>query len=449
MELYRLMPDICSRAYSLGDLLLSIIAPAHIPKMLIFFVALFALDFLISRSPARFSNSLYRYRYLVAAALFALTVLLNVSGSSIGLWAESFLVSPENSGIIASVARECRTDEYALFTAMTFAQLQDPSGFLPYFGSVLRGTTTDMFLLYGQPVLDPAFVFRPFQWGYLFLGLSRGLSFYWFGRLIALFMASFEFGMLLLRKNRQLVLAYAALVTFAPTVAWWFSINGLVEMLVFGQAGIVLLRQYTQTARLWIRILIAALLVIFVGGFALAVYPAWEIPLAYVFVAIALTAGASHFRELHFGRQDTIIAFIAIAVLAASMAYIFLKSHDLIVAELNTAYPGKRIEAGGGAGNLVFHYVLSYLLPFMPSGDDSGLAEGRPDSCAMFFSLFPLGIILAVINIARCLKCNAKPDAITICLLILTAAFGFTASSAYQRRSPKSHCYPKQRPLAS
>lgn len=48
-----------------------------------------------------------------------------------------------------------------------------------------------------------------------------------------------EFGMYL-TKEKLLSLTYVLLVCCSPVVAWWFTSNGLVEMLVFGQLAVLM-----------------------------------------------------------------------------------------------------------------------------------------------------------------------------------------------------------------
>ena len=182
---------------------------------------------------------------------------------------------------------------------MTFAQYYDPQGSWPYFGEVLRATSTDMFMVYGQPVLDPSILLRPFQVGFLFLGLSRGLSFYWSARLIALFMASFEFGRMLTDNKRGLSLAYASLVALAPAVSWWFSINSLVEMVICISVIAVCFNLYVQEGSVWAKSKKRRILLIVVCAYAclvfvFSVYPAWQVPLAYVLLAVIIALAVSH-----------------------------------------------------------------------------------------------------------------------------------------------------------
>ena len=182
--------------YSIGSLLFRELSALHSVLYSSFFLKAVVVDVVFISVAVyfstRFSNFytalasfVFTYRYALAVLILLLLVLCNVSGSSIGMWVNS-LPDSVNDGILFGVPRECRTDEWALFTGMTFAQFNDSTGLLPYIGSVLRGCNTDMFILYGQPVLDFSMIFRPFQIGYLVFGLSRGLSFYWYSRLIIL-----------------------------------------------------------------------------------------------------------------------------------------------------------------------------------------------------------------------------------------------------------------------
>ena len=180
------------------------------------------------RHGAVIADFLYRWRYLIAAVIVALLVAFDINGSSLHEWAA--YTQSDADGVLFGMSRSIRSDELALNTPYAFSQAQE--GF-PYFSQVIRGDTTDTFMVYGQPVWDLGVLFRPFHWGYLLLGASRGLSFFWWARLAALLLVSFEIGMLVTKKNRALSLAFSLLMGFSPLVQWWFAINGLVEMLVF------------------------------------------------------------------------------------------------------------------------------------------------------------------------------------------------------------------------
>lgn len=371
---------------------------------------------------AVFSRSIgmvvYKGRYVIAAALLALGTAFKVSGSSLAQWGLS-LPGQMSTGMQWGMPRSYRTDEWALFTPMALAQTLDPQGQFPYFGEVFRGTSTDMFIVYGQPVRDIAMIFRPSQWGYLLFGFERGLAFYWCLRFIALFMVTFELGMVLTKKSKALSAALAALVTFAPVVQWWFSINCFVEMIVFGELIVLCLLHFFKTDRVLVKIVLCVVLIISAGGFALTLYPAWEFPMAYLIAALLIGVLIAERKELKFRpRKDVPIIAGGLIILAALLGYVMLRSKDAISALSNTAYPGSRVGTGGGGALIAFRYPISFFLPFIT--DASSLATGVQDSLTMFFDLFPLGIILAIIVMIR----RRKLDAILVALLVPTIIIG-------------------------
>lgn len=81
------------------------------------------------------------------------------------------------------------------------------------------------------------------------MGAERGLSFFWCARLIALFMVTFKLSMLLTNRKRVLSLASALLIAFSSQVQWWFAVNSLVEMLVFGQLAVLIVHYFMLTKK--------------------------------------------------------------------------------------------------------------------------------------------------------------------------------------------------------
>ena len=92
-----------------------------------------------------------------------------------------------------------------------------------------------MFTTIFVPVKDILILSRPFNIGYLLLGEEYGLSFYWYGRLIALLLVTFELMMLITNKKKLLSLAGAILITGSPLVSWFYS-NYIVDLLISGDA---------------------------------------------------------------------------------------------------------------------------------------------------------------------------------------------------------------------
>lgn len=323
----------------------------------------------------------------MALLLLALCTLFEVSGSSIGLLTDSL---GGESNTIYGVSRPIRADEWQTNTPMALSQCVNLGGTFQYFSETVRATTTDMFIVYGQPLWDIAELFRPTHWGYLLFEAAKGLAFFWCGRFIFLFMVSFEFAYRVLCRGYKLLSAvYACMVAFSPLVQWWFAINGLVEMLIFGQLAFVFLDFYLNTESHLKRFFLALGIAWCLGIYALVFYPAWQVPFAYVFVAMLIAVLITRLPQAKKSKYDVAFIFIALGVLCLFLSYIGLKSWDTIQIELNTAYPGKRVSTGGDAWCTLFFYLNDLFTPFK-----SQYAIINQCEDATFFTLFPLSLVL-------------------------------------------------------
>lgn len=294
--------------------------------------------------------------------------------------------------MILGKSRGIRSDEWAVLTPMTLSQLENATGSFPYFGETLRGSLTDMFIIYGQPVSDWMMIFRPFQVGYLFLTAGQGMAFFWCGRTIALFLVSFEMGMLITDKNRRLSVIYAFLIMWAPAVQWWFAINGFVEMLIFSQLSVLLLNLYMRKPD--VRIRLACLVGIFIcaGGYILTFYPAWQIPLLFVLIGLLLWVFLKNYRQCEMQKRDWAMIIIAVILFAVVMGSILYRSRETLAAVLNTAYPGKRIGLGGKQGKRISQYIVNIWSAMF---GESGFTKNAVED-SHFFWFYPICYILPV-----------------------------------------------------
>ncbi len=329
---------------------------------------------------------LHKKRYLIAAILFVLAVILGLNGSSIGMWCAYF--GQSDKGILLGLSRAIRSDEWAVFTPLAFAQAA--AGF-PYFNEIVRATTTDMFLGYGQAVLNPLIIFRPFQLGYLFLPFGNALAFYWCGRVLALLLVSYEFGRLLTKDKRLYSILFASMVALSPVVQWWFVASGLVEMLFAGFLLIVAFDKYLTAKTFWSRVGYLALITWCAGVYILTVYPAWQVPLAYVVLALAFWRLMERKEEFHVSSKDIGVAIIAVTILVGFMGYFYSLSADTIATIGDTVYPGHRRSSGGGMGHCLF-LSFTTLLSVVKGG---GIFANACESSA-FLDIFPFVWVLSI-----------------------------------------------------
>lgn len=379
-------------------------------KLLLFFVIYGLVLLIIYRYLEAISKFIYKYRYLIALLLFVLCIIFEISGSSIGMW-DAFLPKGNNSsfdGVLFGTSRIIRTDEWAVNTPMAFSQYYND---FSYFSDVVRGSSTDMFIVYGQAVKDIGIIFRPFYIGYLFLNQARGLSFFWCGRIICLFMVTFEMGMLITNKNKKYSVVTAFLITFAPLVQWWFAVNGLIEMLIYSQLAVIMLYKYMNTKNYLKRTVYIFTIMLCAGGYILTFYPAWMVPLFYVLVSLIIWVLITNWRNFEFSpKKDLPIWTVAVILFGICMLHIFINSKETIETVLNTVYPGKRVGLGGGGFEFLWKGISNLFYVIDGNGVPYNLCED-----SVFFDLFPLGLILALYVIFK----QKKKDTLIICLLIV------------------------------
>ncbi len=357
-----------------------------------------------------------RNRFFIGAGIVVFCVWFEIHGSSIAQWAS---VMPSNvdmlSDTLFGVPRVIRTDEWATFTPMTMTQSFGPKPY-SWFSDVLRGTRTDMFMVYAQPVATPFIIFRPFLIGFLFLGVSRGLAFFWSARLVALFLVSYEF-FKMLTKNKKYAVMAAALLTWSPLIQWWFAINGLVEMLIFAQLSLMMLKYYMTHKVFWKRCIALLVIDICAGGFILTLYPAWQVPIFYIIAAVALGIIFENYKCCKISGKDMISIAAAVAVLVACLGIILYISFDTIKLVMNTAYPGSRVSVGGDCTWLdMFKSWGNIFFPVYSEG-----MPGNACEASMIIDFFPLGIILS----SYVLIIKRNKDYLLICLLAILCIMGW------------------------
>lgn len=361
---------------------------------------------------------IYKWRYIAALLILTGCVLFQISGSSIGIWSvflnETYdRPQKEMTGDLLGKYQTIRSDEWAVNTPMAFSQYYNKTGAFPYFSHTIRGDKTDTFIVYGQPVKSWQIIFRPFQSGYLFLGPSRGLSFFWCARFLALLLVSLEFGMYLTKKKKLLSLTYALLVSCSPLVAWWFAVNGLVEMFIFGQLAILLFVRWMYAGCLWKKLLYTAGIAWCGVSYILLFYPPWQISFGYVYLFLLIGIVLRERRYVVWNRSQVLLsAGVLVLLMAAPLASIFYKSAETIKLVMNTAYPGKRIFTGGGRFKLM-DWPMGLFFPNMkPAYVGSNVCE-----FATFFSFFPTGLVMGIISAVK----SKKKDPLLISMLAGTA----------------------------
>lgn len=347
---------------------------------------------------------IYKYRFVLSFLLLIMLVSFKISGSSMGCW-KLFLGDGE-SGIRLGEPRVWRSDEWGTLTPLCFRQQYNTLGAYNRYSQTLGSILTDNMLVYGQPSWDILTLFRPFYWGYLFFGSERGLSWFWCSRLIVLFLSWFELGMLITDGQKKLSVMLSICVSFAPFLQWWFAINGLVEMLIYGACFVLgsnYLVSHTFNPR---KIAVAVGMAVCAVGYVLTFYPTWMVPVAWGFVPLFLWVVIWKFDRKVLRRVDVVPWLLIFVITAAGLTILAVTSWDVITAELNSVYPGNAPSSSGGTG---LWWMMKYPISLVSRFSMNELIV--ENSSIICFA--PAGFILALWVIIK----EKKKDPLLILLL--------------------------------
>ena len=330
---------------------------------------------------------IYKYRFVLSFLLLIMLVSFKISGSSMGCW-KLFLGDGE-SGIRLGEPRVWRSDEWGTLTPLCFRQQYNTLGAYNRYSQTLGSILTDNMLVYGQPSWDILTLFRSFYWGYLFFGSERGLSWFWCSRLIVLFLSWFELGMLITDGQKKISVMLSVCVSFAPFLQWWFAINGLVEMLIYGACFVLGSNYLVSRAFNPRKIAVAVGMAVCAVGYVLTFYPTWMVPVAWGFVPLFLWVVIWKFNRKVLRRVDVVPWLLIFVITAAGLTVLAVTSWDVIKAELNSVYPGNAPSSSGGTG---LWWMMKYPISLVSRFSMNELIV--ENSSIICFA--PAGVILAL-----------------------------------------------------
>lgn len=336
-------------------------------------------------------DQIIRFRYLIGLIFLILIVALNLNGSSIGSWDKIVSERSDNktSDVIFGENREVRSDEWMVQTPFYFSQAESD---YPVVNKQYGKEGQNMIIAYNSPVKDWTVIGKPFNWGFLFLGKERGLSFYWGFKIIGMLLLSFEMVMILTKRNKYLSLLGSFWLTFSPAIQWWFM-QHVGDLIFFTLAIMVASYHYIANhQKKLLRLFMMGLIVINGIGFVLVLYPAHQVPLVYLIV-FWLFGTLIHFRkELVLDIWDLPIIIGGLGIIGIVLFHFYNTSKDAIDATLNTIYPGRREASGGGRPpSDYFYFLTNWKLPFA----DFKFHGTNNGEVASYFNFFPLTVLLS------------------------------------------------------
>ncbi len=302
---------------------------------------------------------------------------------------------------IFSQMREIRSDEFIVNTPSVLAS---GYGEEPYgkYNEIMRGTDT-LSIVTGVYAGYATLAFAPWEYTYLFLPTEYAFSFCWYAPLILGFLMSIEIFYIITKKNKLLSVAGAFLVIFSSFYLWW----GFSPYMISAPGTIVCIYYFLNKDKIWKKILCGIGIALCFSNFVVSLYPAWQVPLGYMFLAIGiwlLHDNWDKIKKLEL-KEWLILAGCILFMVSLVLSYFYTAS-EYINAIANTVYPGKRIDTGSFNLGKLFYYVQS---PFYAYQELT-----NPSEAGVFFSLFPIPTIMA----AYCWVKEKKKDWLTAGLLL-------------------------------
>jgi len=304
-----------------------------------------------------------------------------------------------------------RSDEWLVTTPVQLSAQFDPE---PYgrFNQIARGTATEN--MPNGVAINFATLAFPMSIFYIF-GAEYGVSARWVGTLILTFMVAFEFAYIISGKNRLLAVVGAGLTAFSPFFQWW----SYIYFITSGLGALVCFYYFLSANTKVKRLLFSIGLVVFVSQFAVTLYPAWQVPAGFLYLAIAVWMITQNFEAIKkFDKLDYGIICLAAVMIAGVTGTYFYNSREYIEAISNTVYPGARIGLGGSTGIDYFasRTMLGGIFGYV---ENATYIEHGMNVCEQggMFTLFPVPILFALYIMIK----KRTVDALCLILIAFSA----------------------------
>jgi hypothetical protein len=319
--------------------------------------------------------------------------------SSIPLWnANMSDGGNEKRGLLAGKPLDIRSDEWLVVSSFILSQEKNH---FPISNEALGYGKTP--LLMGLPTTHILSILKPPLWGYYFLDNERAFSWQWNFKTFPFLISSFLFLMLFTRNNFIISLFGSVWLFLSSAIQWW-SIN--TEIFTFGFSSIISLVYILYSNKTRLIILNGLIFLLASYSFAVILYPAYQVPLAYFIFALVLGYLIStKSLKLLLNRK-----FIKLSVLVGStiflivLLYLFYKDcKDTIQVVSNTVYPGKRNETGGD-----FRFLSMFRDNFSWFLNEAAFPPKWGNICELssYLMLSPVAAILIIYSFIKTKKIN-------------------------------------------
>ena len=331
-------------------------------------------------------NWIFDKRWIIGILLLIFLTIHQYHGDSICYYSDVIQVGSEgeSSHPILGSTRPIRSDEFVVNTPSVLASSY---GETPYdeYNNIMRGTET-FNRANGVAIEYSTIGYSPAELAYAILPVEYAHSFCWWFTIIFSFLMTTELFVIITNKKKLLSVVGGILVIVSSFYLWW----GFSSFFYSATGTVVCVHYFLQRKEYWKKLFLGLGAAICFSVFVTASYPAWQVPLGYMFLAIGiwvLHINWDKIKELR--RGDWVILGCSVAYMISLIVSYFYVSSEYTQAIMNTVYPGKRVDTGGFYLQKLFYCAQA---PFYAYKD-----IGNPSEAGVFFSLFPVPTIVATI----------------------------------------------------
>lgn len=361
----------------------SLLLPAGLLRIYLLFWPISILNGYVVFDTARVSDFLFRHRWKLAIFFAFVLIIAKVHFYSVSCF--SFYIQPEHETAFTmplfGTPRTIRSDEWMVNVPRNIV-----SGYSGYekFNYILRGTENYNIASSGL-YLSYSALSNVFNLGYYLFGSEYGLSFFTVTCFVFTIMIAFEFSYIIAQKKRLPALLGACLIGLSQFSLWWSMVLQIPALLTI----IVCAHYFFETDNRYYKTFFAIGIALAGAMFICNLYPAWQVPFAYIILSLLMWVFTSHWNSVKaLRKKDWYIIFGAFVFMCSVVLSYLNNNQAYFAAVIATEYPGTRFSTGGYAIDKLLSYPASLLYPFKDTGNNS--------EAATFFSLFPLPVIFSV-----------------------------------------------------
>lgn len=305
-------------------------------------------------------DPLYYFPILVTL-FFLVLVVFGLNGSSSGIY--QMLVGKEPN-LLLGEARTIRTDEWVVNTPFTVSQATKNYPLID--DKISEGQ--DMSVVIDVPYKDWSIIFKPQNWSFFLLPLSIAFAMKWWFLSWALVMSVYVFCVNFTKKY-LLSSIVSLLVLLSPFIQWWYQSITILPI-VYSLLIPLITYHLLRVTKIKIKIVLGLTLSYLLTCFALIMYPAFQIPMLFISIAIFISLYLKDFNIKNLYQKRHILWLLLFLIISlVPICFYILQHWNVIQIIQSTSYPGSRyIKSGGASINHFAYWPYNYKLQFSNNG---------------------------------------------------------------------------------